>query len=139
MVDQKQTTDQDAKIKTSKKYILVMEDDKFYGNIFKTKFQREGFDIDLAENGSIGMDIAHSRKPDIILLDLMMPVMNGFETLAELQNDPVLKDVPVIVLSNLGQKSDIEKTQALGAKDYLVKANVSLQEAVDKVKGYLKI
>lgn len=122
---------------TKKKNILVIEDDKFYGNIFKTKFAQEGYDVILATNGEEGLGLAKNNKPEVILLDLIMPVKDGFETLKELKDDPNLKGVKIIVLSNLGQQDDINKAKALGADDYLIKANISLQEAMDKVKKYL--
>lgn len=121
----------------TKKLVLVIEDDKFYSNIFKTKFDQEGIKIALAGNGLEGLDLAKKQHPDLILLDLIMPVKDGFETLAELKADPDLKEIPVIVLSNLGQIDDVNKAKAMGAKDYLIKANISLQEAVEMVKKYL--
>lgn len=130
-------TDTPVNNQAGRKFILVIEDDKFYGNIFKTKFT-EVYDIIVAVNGKEGIEEAKKRKPDLILLDLIMPMQDGFETLQELKADPVLKDVNVIILSNLGQENDIKKAKDLGAIDYLIKANVSLQEAVDKVKQYLK-
>jgi len=120
-----------------KKYILVIEDDKFYCNIFQTKFTQAGYDILVAFNGNLGIQAAAKRKPDLILLDLIMPEKDGFETLKELKADPTMKEVPIVVLSNLGQVDDIEKAKALGANDYIVKANISLQGVIEKVQQYL--
>ncbi len=124
-------------ISNGKKFILVIEDDKFYGNIFFTKFSEEGYDIVVAADGQKGIEEAKKRKPDLILLDLIMPVMDGFEALKALKSDPVLAEVKVMILSNLGQEDDVKKAIEMGAVDYMIKANVSLQEAVDKVKKFL--
>lgn len=120
-----------------KKYVLVAEDDKFYANIYKTKLAKEGFEIAVVGDGLQALQLARERKPDLILLDLVMPVKDGFETLREIKSDANLKDVRVIVLSNLGQEEDIKKAKDLGALDYVVKANVSIGEMMSKIKGYL--
>lgn len=120
-----------------KKSILVAEDDKFYANIYKAKLTREGYDVIIAEDGEKTLEAAREKKPDLILLDLIMPVKDGFETLKELRADEKLKDIKVIVLSNLGQEEDIKKVKDLGIVDYLVKTNVSIQKVVDKVKEHL--
>lgn len=122
---------------TNKKTILVAEDDSFYSNIYKFKLNKEGFVVQIATNGDEALKLAKEHKPDLILLDLIMPIKDGFETLKELKLDPTLKDVKVIVISNLGQDEDITRTKELGAQDYLVKANMSIQEMMDKVKSYL--
>lgn len=120
-----------------KKTILVAEDDSFYSNIYKFKLNKEGFNVQTATNGDEALKLAKEHKPDLILLDLIMPIKDGFETLKELKQDPTLKDVKVIVISNLGQDEDIIRTKELGAQDYLVKANMSIQEMMDKVKSFL--
>lgn len=119
------------------KFILVAEDDKFYGNIFKTKLTKEGYEVIVAVNGQEALTAAKAKKPDLILCDLIMPVMDGFETLKALKADPVLKTVKVLVLSNLGQDADIEKAKALGADDFFVKADLSIQDVVAKIKENL--
>lgn len=121
----------------NKKYILVAEDDSFYSNIYKFKLNKEGFLVETATNGDEALKLIRERKPDLILLDLIMPIKDGFETLRELKDDPALKDIKVIVISNLGQDEDITRTKEMGAQDYLVKANMSIQEMMDKVKSYL--
>lgn len=122
---------------TEKKFILIAEDRKFYANTFKLKLTQEGHEVVIADNGDEALKMALERKPDLMLLDLMMPEKSGFETLEELKADPQLKDIPVIVMSNLAQEGDIDKVKTLGAIDYVVKANTSLQEAIEKVKSYL--
>ncbi len=124
-------------VSNGKKFILVIEDDKFYGNIFLAKFTEEGYDIVVANDGQKGLEEAKKRMPDLILLDLIMPVMDGFEALKALKSDPALAQVKVMILSNLGQEDDVKKAIEMGAVDYMIKANVSLQEAVDKVKKFL--
>jgi len=123
--------------KADKKFILVAEDDAFYGNVFKTKLAKEGFDVIVTENGKKALEVAKERIPNLMLLDLVMPEMDGFETLQTLKADEKLKGIPVIVLSNLGQDSDVDKAKKLGAKDYFVKSNVSIQKVIEIVKNNL--
>jgi two-component system, chemotaxis family, sensor kinase CheA len=117
------------------KTILVAEDDKFYANVYKRKLEMEGFKVVLAENGEIALKLARGQTPDLILLDLIMPVMDGFTALSELKKDDKLKNVRVIVLSNLGQDEDVAKAKGLGASDYIVKSNLSINDLVNKIKA----
>lgn len=119
--------------------LLVVEDDKFYANIYRTKFAKEGYAIRLASDGEEALRMAREQKPDLILLDLIMPKKDGFETLRELKADASLKDVRVVVFSNLSQDEDVKRVMDAGAFDYIVKANISLQEMVTRVKGYLEL
>ena len=121
----------------SKKLILVAEDDQFYANIYKVKLAKEGYQVVLAFNGEETLKEARLKKPDLILLDLIMPVKDGFETLKELKEDTSLRDVKVVVLSNLGQDEDIKKVKELGATDYLVKTNISIHKVLDKIREHL--
>ena len=121
-----------------KKYILVVEDDVFLAKIYKTKLSKEGFELSLAHDGEEALAQIKQRKPDMILLDLMMPKKDGFEVMEELAKDPECKKIPIIILSNLGQESDVERGLALGAKDYFVKANVSLNEIIKKITKHIK-
>lgn len=118
--------------------ILVAEDDKYYANIYKTKLTAEGFEVVVVRDGKQALKAVREKKPDLILLDLIMPIKDGFETLKELKADKNLKSIKVIVLSNLGQDEDIQKTKDLGAQEYLVKTNMSITEMVEKVKEYFK-
>ncbi len=117
--------------------ILLAEDDKFLATAMSDKLGREGFEVLHSANGVQALELARSGSPDLILLDLIMPQKTGFEVLAELKLDPKLKKIPVIILSNLGQESDIEKAKSLGAVDYLVKSDVQMKEVVEKIKQVL--
>lgn len=120
-----------------KKLVLVIEDDPFYSNIYRMKLEKENIRAEVAVSGDAGIAIARKEKPALILTDLIMPGKDGFEILRELKADPNLKDVPVIVLSNLSQEEDMRRAKELGAAEYLVKANISIQDVVEKVKSNL--
>jgi len=122
---------------STKKKILLAEDDKFIGRAYKAGFEHEGFEVTVVTDGDEAMASVKSATPDIILLDLIMPVKNGFEVLEELKLDNALKKIPVIVLSNLGQESDVDKAKALGAVDYLIKSNFSMKKVTEKIKFHL--
>ena len=120
-------------------HILLIEDDTFLANIYKTKFEMEGFVVDVAENGELGLKEVQKRQPDLVLLDILLPKMDGFTGLQHMKEDAELKNIPVILLTNLGQKDDVEKGLKLGAADYLIKAHFKPSETVDKVKSVLGI
>lgn len=121
--------------KKDKVFILVVEDDKFLRELLVRKLSGEGFDVKNAIDAETAFSILAERKPTIILLDLILPGVDGFEILARVKANPKLADVPVIILSNLGQKEDLDKAMALGAKDFMVKANFTLDEIVTKVRS----
>mgnify|MGYP006291090135 CR=1 FL=1 len=120
------------------KKILIVEDDKFLRELISQKLVKEGFDIAEAVDGEQAVKKVKDVDPDLILLDLILPGIDGFEVLTKIKEDPVLAEVPVIVLSNLGQKDDIEKGLNLGATDYLIKAHFTPSEIIEKVKKNLK-
>lgn len=122
--------------KNGKPQVLIAEDDRFLGNVLKTKLQQEGFDVRLAVDGEDALAQIDAAQPDILLLDVIMPKKNGFDVLAELRIKKGGAQVPVIILSNLGQEDDVKRGMALGAIDFLVKSDHSLQEVVNKVKIY---
>lgn len=122
--------------KTQKK-ILIIEDDEHISKIYNIKLKAEGMNVTIARDGVEGLEKVISEDPALILLDLMTPKKDGFEVLAEIKKMPDRKDVPVIILSNLGQQSDIDRVMALGAADYLIKANLSFQEVVAKIREYI--
>jgi len=110
--------------------ILLVEDDTFLIDILVQKFQSDGYEVIHAGDGESALEKAHENEPDLIFLDIILPGMNGFEVLKQLKEDEKIKDIPVAFLSNLGQKEDIEKGKRLGAIDFIVKANHSLEEIV---------
>lgn len=120
-------------------HILLVEDDVFLASIYQKKFEMEGFKITAVDNGDKVMPEVKKKKPDIILLDILLPKKDGFQVLALLKADAEVKDVPVIMLTNLGQKDDVDKALAQGATDYLIKAHFKPSEIVDKVRKVLHI
>ena len=106
--------------------ILVAEDDKFLASAYRVKLSSEGYEIKMASDGQEALDIMETFTPDVILLDLIMPVKDGFSVLEELKKNDKWKNIPVIVASNLGQKEDIDKSMQLGATDYFVKSDMHI-------------
>ncbi|MCA9359013.1 response regulator [Candidatus Kaiserbacteria bacterium] len=119
--------------------ILLCEDEEFVARSYIRKLELEGFEVQHAHNGKEAVEMFEAGSFDLVLLDLMMPLKNGFEVLAEIQNmiKNGSKATPIIVASNLGQNSDIEEAKKLGAIDFVVKSNISLKELVEKIKQYL--
>ena len=107
--------------------------------IYQKKFEMEGFKISTSDNGEKGLADAKKKKPDIILLDVLLPKMDGFSVLKQLKEDVATKNIPVILLTNLGQKDDVEKGLEAGAVDYLIKAHFKPSEIVEKVRKVLGI
>ena len=116
------------------KKILFVEDESALQKTFDDVLRQEGYEIVPALDGEIGLSLAKSTKPDLILLDLILPKLNGFEVLKRLKEDKETKEIPVIVLTNLEDMADIERALELGATTYLVKANYSLKEVIEKIK-----
>ncbi|MCH8986770.1 response regulator [Patescibacteria group bacterium] len=117
--------------------ILLVEDDEFLSLAYRDGLTRAGFTVELAMDGATAIKKMKEENPDLVLLDLVMPVKNGFEVLEEARLDKKLRKIPVIILTNLGQDSDIKKGKELGAIDYLVKTDLSMKEVVEKVKFHL--
>ena len=122
---------------TKKPTIFIVEDDPFILRVYERKLTNEGFDIVLATNGAEAFERIKDTVPNLILLDLVMPMKDGFELIAELKNDEKLKTIPIVVLTNLRQKKDIERVQSLGVSDSLIKSDNSIQGVVAKVKEVL--
>jgi DNA-binding response OmpR family regulator len=118
--------------------LVVIEDDKFLRQLIMRKLTKEGFIVVEAEDGATGLDAIRSELPQLVLLDILLPGMSGFDVLAEIKNDKKLAGVPVVMLSNLGQKEEIERAKSLGATDFLVKAKFTPGEIVTHIKGILK-
>ncbi len=121
-----------------KKKILLVEDDKFLSEMYVAKLTESGFSIETAFDGEEGLHKIKEMKPDLILLDIVLPKKDGFEILAELKKEKDLKDIIVIALTNLGQKEEVEKGLKLGADDYIVKAHFTPTEVVTKIKKKLE-
>lgn len=117
--------------------ILVVEDDKFLRELITQKLSREGYDVYEGVDGEDGVKKAKESKPDIILLDLILPGIDGFEVLAKIKEDSDLVNVPVVILSNLGQRDDVERGLKLGAVDFLIKAHFTPGEIIEKVQKIL--
>ncbi len=120
------------------KKILVIEDDKFLRELISRKIVSEGYDVAEAVDGKKGIEGVNKEKPDLILLDLILPEVDGFEVLAKIKSNPSSSQIPVIILSNLGRKEDIEKGLKMGAADYLIKARFTPDEIIEKVRGIIK-
>lgn len=121
-----------------KKTILLVEDDVFIRRSYKDGFEIAGFEVDEASDGKEALAKMKARKPDLVLLDLIMPVMDGFEALAEIRKNDQWKKIPVIIFSNLGQESDFKVVKDLGASDYFIKSKWSMKEVIDKLRKYLE-
>ncbi len=119
------------------KKILLIEDDPFLSEMYIDKFVQSGFQIKVATDGKEGINKVKSSRPDLILLDVVLPKMDGFEILRELKKDSKLEKIPVILLTNLGQKNEIEKGMSLGAEEYIIKAHFTPTAVVVKVKEVL--
>jgi len=121
-----------------KKTILIVEDDKYLTKAYSIKIKNAGFNVLLSGNGEDGLAMAKEKKPDLIVLDLLLPRVDGFEFLKQIKADDELKGIPVLTISVLGQKSDQERALALGAEAYFIKTEYKLEDIVDRIKEYLK-
>lgn len=113
--------------------VLLAEDDRFLRKAAETALKRQGFTVLPAVDGEEALRMARAETPDIVLLDLIMPKLQGFEVLRALKADPATASIPVIILSNLGQESDVKQAMEAGAVGYFVKVNLSLQDLVKRV------
>lgn len=117
--------------------ILIIEDDPFLSEMYAVKFSQANFEVEVAIDGKEGMQKINENKPDLILLDIILPKMDGFEVLEKVKTDPQTKKIPVVLLTNLGQRSEVEKGLALGADEYIIKAHYTPTAVVAKVKEIL--
>lgn len=117
--------------------VLVAEDDKFLKQVYINKLPKEGFEVELATDGETALEKVKSFKPDLIILDIMMPKMNGLEVLEKLKESPEYKNIPVIITSNLDKNNDVKKGLDLGAVDYMIKSDVSINDIVDNIRKHL--
>ncbi len=117
--------------------VAIIEDDQAISQMYRIKFEAEGYEVETAENGKLGLELAESMKPDIILLDLMMPEMNGDEMLARLRNTPWGKNIKVIVLTNKGEQEIPEDVRKLGVSALILKADMTPRQVAELVKSKL--
>ncbi len=117
------------------KKILVIEDDRFLSLVLKGRLEKDGFTVLQAFDGEEGLAKLAEFKPDLVILDLIMPKVSGFEFMERIANDPQFNQVPILIASNLGQESDVEKAKALGAIDYYVKVRTSIDDLENMIKN----
>ncbi len=118
--------------------ILIIEDDPLINKMYSEKLAREGFQTEIAQNGSDGLEKLKANPPDLVILDIMMPKMGGIEVIDEMKKDTRLEKIPIIVLSNLSESPDIERAKKRGIKDYLVKSDLDPEDVTNAVKKYLE-
>ena len=121
------------------KKILIVEDDVFIRDIYQVKFSQEGFEVTMAENGVEALKKMEELVPDIILLDIVMPYMDGMETLKNIRSKEEWKKIPVIMLTNISEKEKITESEDYGISDYLIKSQFTPSEVVQKVKTLLNM
>ena len=124
-----------AQTPTASKKILLIEDEEMLATMYKTKFEKEGFPITVASDGEAGLQMASAGPFDVILVDIIMPKLDGFAVLKKLRETPEYAKTPIIMLTNLGQEEDIAKSKALGATDYLIKANFTPSQVLEKISS----
>ena len=122
----------------SPKRVLIVEDDEHISKVYEIQLAKEKLQVILARDGEEAVKMIESEKPDLIILDLMLPKKDGFWVLEEIKKNPKHIKVPILVISNLGQKTDQERAMILGATEYLVKIDYPIQDIIDKIKSYLK-
>ncbi|MDD5144679.1 MAG: response regulator [Candidatus Pacebacteria bacterium] len=122
---------------TKKKTILLVEDDPFLIDIYSTKFLESGFSVEIIKSGDLILPRLEEITPDLIVLDIVLPQMDGWEILRRIKSEKRFKDLKVIILSNLGQKEEVEKGMKLGATKYLIKAHFTPSQIAEEVKKIL--
>lgn len=118
--------------------VLIVEDDRYISKMYQLKLSLDGMDVQVADNGRSGIEKAQEFIPDIILLDILMPEMDGYEVLDSLKSEDKTKNIPVLILSNLGQEDHIQKGIELGASGYIVKSQYTPSKVLEKIKKTLK-
>jgi DNA-binding response OmpR family regulator len=119
--------------------IAIIEDDQVIAQMYRMKFESEGFEVQIAENGKLGVELSEHMKPDMILLDLKMPEMSGEEALKAIRASDWGKHIPVIILTNLGEEEAPKSLQTLGVHSYIVKAELTPRQVTERVKQALKV
>lgn len=121
-----------------KKKILIVEDDSFVAEVYLAKLTEMGYEAVLAQNGKEGLAALENGKVDLVLLDILMPVMGGAEMLEEVRKRDEWKNIPVILLTNVGEKESIQKMRKFGVKDYLIKSHFTPAEVIEKIEAVFK-
>lgn len=119
--------------------ILIVEDDRYISKMYQLKLSLEGYEVQVAENGREGVDKVKEFMPSIVLLDILMPELDGFEVLKIIKGDAATKDIPVLIMSNLGQEDHVEKGMKLGAIGYIVKSQYTPSKVVEKIKSVIDV
>ena len=116
------------------KSILLVEDDPFLIDIYSTKLKESGFSVEVASDGESALHKVKEKEPDLVILDIVLPQLDGWEILRQIKSDPKLKNIKIIILSNLGQKEEVERGVELGAVKYLIKAHYTPSQVVEEIK-----
>lgn len=118
--------------------ILIIEDNEYMGRMYQNMLTLENYSVELASSGAKGLEKALIEKPDLILLDIIMPKINGIQVLQKLKDNPQTKNIPVVVLTVVGEKEIVDKCLKLGAVGYMIKSSLNLEELLSEIKSYLK-
>ena len=121
-----------------KKTIVLVEDEKIIANLIELRLERSGYEVKTVHDGKAGLDLILESKPDLVLLDVALPTLGGFDILDKLKEEKLLPDLPIIIISNSGQSVEIERAKDAGVRDYLIKVNFSPEEVLEKVKLVLE-
>lgn len=120
----------------NKKLLLLIEDNPILNGMYKSAFEKQGVEVLFAHDGESGIELAREKKPDLVLLDLLMPGIDGFEVLRKLKSDEATKDIKIVILTIVKEEKSIKKARGLGAVDYLIKSELKLGEIVEKVLSH---
>ena len=118
-------------------FILIADDDQFFSTLLKVKFEEEGLVAQVANNGEEAMKMIRAKRPDLLVLDIVMPVKDGFEVIKEIKEDDKLKTLKIVVLTNLAQEEDKKSVLQMGVQDFIVKSDVSIADLAKKIKEIL--
>ena len=122
---------------SGKKRILLVEDDKLIARAYKESLERAGFKVELATQGDKALESMRKRKPDLLLLDIIMPVMDGVEVMEEMSKDDFLKDIAIIVVTNAERESEIKRSSKYNIIDYFIKSDLSLDQLIQKITEHI--